>query len=94
MLAMSWDLFLLRKHRRCALQSHGVQEQPLCSYAVRRFSMTVKETSKQIAVRIGPPLLSAIERRAEQEHRTLAGMIKHLCATGLEGRRDEQTEAA
>ena len=61
--------------------------------------MTVKETSKQIAVRIGPPLLSAIERRAQEEHRTLAGMIKHLCATGLEGRRssrrrDEQTEAA
>ena len=56
--------------------------------------MTVKETSKQIAVRIGPPLLSAIERRAQEEHRTLAGMIKHLCATGLEGRRDEQTERA
>ena len=61
--------------------------------------MTVKETSKQIAIRFGPPLLSAIERRAELEHRTLAGMIKHLCATGLEGRRasrrrDEQTEQA
>jgi hypothetical protein len=56
--------------------------------------MTVKETSKQIAVRIGPPLLSAIERRAELEHRTVANLIRHLCATGLEGRRDEQTEAA
>ena len=56
--------------------------------------MTVKETSKQIAVRIGPPLLSAIERRAELEHRTLAGMIKHLCETALEGRRDEPTEHA
>jgi hypothetical protein len=76
------------------LQAHGVQEHPLRSYSVKRFSMTVKETSKQIAVRIGPPLLSAIERRAELEHRTLAGMIKHLCATGLEGRRDERTEQA
>ena len=56
--------------------------------------MTVKEVSKQIAVRIGPPLLSAIEQRAQEEHRTLAGMIKHLCATGLEGRRDERTEQA
>ena len=77
-----------------ALQAHGVQEQSLRSRAVKRFLMTVKETSKQIAVRIGPPLLSAIERRAELEHRTLAGMIKHLCATGLEGRRDEPTERA
>jgi hypothetical protein len=81
-------------HREGALQSLGVQGQSLCSYSVKRFSMTVKETSKQIAVRIGPPLLSAIERRAELEHRTLAGMIKHLCATGLEGRRDERTEQA
>ena len=56
--------------------------------------MTVKETSKQIAIRIGPPLLSAIERGAQKEHRTLAGMIKHLCETALEGRRDEQTERA
>src|SRR6516164_3638812 len=61
------------------------------SYAVKRISMTVKETSKQVAVRIGPPLLSAIERRAQEEHRSLAGMIKHLCGTGLEGRRDERT---
>jgi hypothetical protein len=76
------------------LQADGVQELDRAAIAVRRFSMTVKETSKQIAVRIGPPLLSAIERRAQEEHRTLAGMIKHLCATGLEGRRDEQTEAA
>jgi hypothetical protein len=64
------------------------------SFAMKRFSMTVKETSKQIAIRIGPPLLSAIERRAQEEHRTLAGMIKHLCATGLEGRRDDRTEQA
>jgi hypothetical protein len=76
------------------LQAHGVQEHPLRSYSVKRFSMTVKETSKQIAVRIGPPLLSAIERGAQKEHRTLAGMIKHLCETALEGRRDEQTERA
>jgi hypothetical protein len=56
--------------------------------------MTVKETSKQIAVRIGPPLLSAIERRAQEEHRSVANLIRHLCATGLESRRDERTEQA
>jgi len=56
--------------------------------------MTARETSKQIAVRIGPPLLSAIERGAQKEHRTVAGMIKHLCETALEVRRDEQTERA
>jgi hypothetical protein len=76
------------------LQAYGVQEPDRAAIAVKRFSMSVKETSKQIAVRIGPPLLSAIEQRAQEEHRTLAGMIKHLCATGLEGRRDEQTEQA
>jgi hypothetical protein len=69
------------------------------SYAVKRFSMTVKETSKQIAVRFKPPLFEQLERRAEKEHRTIAGLIKHLCETGLEGRRasrrrDEQTEQA
>jgi hypothetical protein len=54
----------------------------------------MKEVSKQIAVRIGPPLLSAIERRAQEEHRSVANLIRHLCATGLEGRRDERTEQA
>jgi hypothetical protein len=56
--------------------------------------MTVKETSKQVAVRFKPPLFERLELRAEQEHRTVAGLIQHLCAVGLEGRRDEQTEAA
>jgi hypothetical protein len=60
----------------------------------------VKEVvSKQIAVRFKPPLFEQLERRAEKDHRTIAGLIKHLCEIGLEGRRssrrrDEQTEQA
>jgi hypothetical protein len=81
-------------HRERALQALGVQEQSLRSCAVKRFLMTVKETSKQIAVRFKPPLFEQLELRAQKEHRTVAGMIKHLCETALEGRRDEQTERA
>jgi hypothetical protein len=43
-----------------------------------------KDKGKQVAVRFDAQLCAALERAAEREHRTLSGLIKHLCAIGLE----------
>ena len=83
-----------RRTREGALQAPGVQKHSLSRHAVKRFSMTVKETSKQIAVRFKPPLFERLELRAQEEHRTVAGMIQHLCAAGLEACNPSDQEQA